>query len=80
MNCLGCGLHTSKRDLCSDCISEGCVIDSDGTIIWFNKKREFHREDGPAVEYISGTKKWWLNGGIRYTKAEFDKKMGVGTK
>jgi len=21
-----------------------------------------HREDGPAVEWINGTKQWWLNG------------------
>jgi hypothetical protein len=22
----------------------------------------FHREDGPAVEWLNGSKEWWLNG------------------
>jgi hypothetical protein len=26
---------------------------------WLNGK--FHREDGPAIEYPSGTKEWYLN-------------------
>ncbi len=26
--------------------------------------KEFHREDGPAVEYFSGSKEWYLNGVI----------------
>ena len=29
---------------------------------WFNSKGQRHREDGPAVEYINGTKLWYLNG------------------
>ena len=23
---------------------------------------ELHREDGPAIEWSDGTKKWWING------------------
>jgi hypothetical protein len=31
-----------------------------GTFWYYNGN--FHREDGPAVEYADGTKEWWLNG------------------
>ncbi len=34
---------------------------------------EIHREDGPAIEYADGSKRWWLNG-INYTEEEFIKK------
>ena len=37
-------------------------IDEDGTICYFNEKNEYHREDGPAVEYTSGNKFWCKNG------------------
>ena len=30
--------------------------------IWVNKKGDLHRIDGPAVERISGSKEWWLDG------------------
>jgi hypothetical protein len=22
----------------------------------------YHREDGPAIEYLNGSKEWWVNG------------------
>ena len=28
---------------------------------WY-QNGEFHREDGPAIEYASGRKKWYQNG------------------
>jgi hypothetical protein len=28
---------------------------------WFNKQGQFHRRDGPAVEYKSGTKGYYVN-------------------
>ena len=34
---------------------------SDRTV-WYNSKDLLHREDGPAIEYQVGTKKWYLNG------------------
>lgn len=34
---------------------------SGGTRIW-KAKGNLHREDGPAVEYASGSKEWWLDG------------------
>ena len=36
---------------------------------WFYNG-ELHREDGPAIEYKNGTKKWFLDG-VQYTEAEF---------
>ena len=37
-----------------------CKINSYGTKRWFLNGK-YHREDGPAVEYPSGYKVWWLN-------------------
>jgi len=38
------------------------VIDEDGDKYWYNDHDEYHREDGPAVEYADGTKEWRING------------------
>jgi hypothetical protein len=37
------------------------IIDRRGNKRWYNEKGEFHREDGPAVEDISGWKEWRIN-------------------
>ena len=37
-------------------------VDGDGTVRWFNADNEYHRVDGPAIEYPDGSKKWYLNG------------------
>ena len=31
-------------------------------IVWCNAAGEYHREDGPAIEYADGCKSWWING------------------
>ena len=36
-------------------------IDGLGTHRWYNDG-ELHRENGPAIEYFSGSKSWWVNG------------------
>ena len=36
-------------------------IDDYGNIRYYNEQGQFHREDGPAVEYAYGTKAWYLN-------------------
>ena len=36
-------------------------VDDRGTKFWF-LNGEYHREDGPAIEYRDGTKYWFLNG------------------
>ena len=38
------------------------TVDSEGTIKWYNKDNQLHREDGPAVEYANGDKFWFING------------------
>jgi hypothetical protein len=44
-----------------------------GTKYWLlNGKR--HRENGPAVEYPTGSERWYLNG-IEYTETKFKAKM-----
>ena len=35
--------------------------DEDGQMTWYLNGK-LHREDGPAIEFASGTKEWWLNG------------------
>ena len=38
------------------------TIDQNGTKEWKLPSGDFHKEDGPTLEYISGTKLWWING------------------
>ena len=35
--------------------------DSYGTIWYYNDLNQYHREDGPAVEYADGNKRWYRN-------------------
>lgn len=36
--------------------------DDYGTTRWFNEAGQYHREDGPAIEWANGDKIWYLNG------------------
>ena len=38
------------------------IIDLIGTKKWFNNAGEWHREDGPAIEWENGDKSWIVNG------------------
>ena len=38
------------------------AIDGDGNTRWYNKQRQLHRRNGPAVVFPSGYKEWWING------------------
>jgi hypothetical protein len=38
------------------------TINGLGDKIWKLPNGDFHREDGPAIEYNNGSKQWWLNG------------------
>jgi len=38
-----------------------------------------HREDGPAIEYISGAIEWYLNG-IKYNEKEYWKFINLKNK
>ena len=37
-------------------------IDQYGTKRWFNDKNQLHNENGPAIEWISGSIAWWVDG------------------
>ena len=37
-------------------------IDEVGNRFWYNERDEFHRIDGPAIEWNDGTKEWWIKG------------------
>ena len=41
-------------------------VDQYGTRRYYNNKGEMHREDSPAVEWVS-YKEWWLKG-VQYTE------------
>ena len=41
---------------------------------WFLLEGELHREDGPAIEYASGNKSWYLSG-EKLTEEEFNERM-----
>lgn len=45
----------------------------DGSKFWY-LNGNFHREDGPAIEYANVSKFWYLNGN-RLTEQEFSEKM-----
>jgi hypothetical protein len=38
------------------------TIDEDKNILWYNDKDQLHRLDGPAIEWSSGHKSWWVEG------------------
>jgi hypothetical protein len=38
------------------------TVDNDKTIHWYNDKDEYHRLDGPAIEYAEGSKAWYVDG------------------
>ena len=38
------------------------TVNNHGIKYWYNEQDQLHNEDGPAVEYKSGTKHWYLNG------------------
>ena len=37
-------------------------IDEYRTIRYCNEQGQYHREDGPAIEWANGDKSWFLNG------------------
>jgi hypothetical protein len=41
-----------------------------GDKVWKLPNGNLHREDGPAIEFLSGFKIWWING-IQYTEQDY---------
>lgn len=51
---------------------------SQASKMWFNKKGQLHREDGPAVEWAVGnqhTKNQWHINGVEFSKEAFDRQI-----
>ena len=48
------------------------TVDDFGTTRWYKeaKCKVLHRENGPAIEYADGTKRWYINGKV-LTEDEF---------
>jgi hypothetical protein len=38
------------------------TVDTLGNICYRNESGQYHREDGPAIEYADGSKAWYING------------------
>lgn len=38
------------------------TIDEDGNKRYFDCDGEYHRDEGPAIEYANGSKSWFING------------------
>jgi len=38
------------------------TLDTYGNKYWKNSVGDYHREDGPAIEWIIGSKAWYING------------------
>ena len=38
------------------------IVNEWGCIYFKNEKGDYHKEDGPAVEYPNGYKAWFING------------------
>ena len=51
------------------------TIDQNGTKEWKLPSGDFHKEDGPTLEYISGTKLWWINGIPIYSEQEYKSEL-----
>jgi len=61
---------------------EQCIyIDKDGDKFYYKNKAMtiLHREDGPAVEYASGYKFWYLNDEA-FTEEQFNQRMNPVTE
>jgi hypothetical protein len=39
-------------------------VDKDGNKEWYNENGQFHRDDGPAIEWADGSKTWYQNGKV----------------
>jgi hypothetical protein len=43
-------------------LTQGDILIITDKKVWVNSEWELHREDGPAIEYVDGSKEWWVNG------------------
>ena len=55
-----------------------CYLSPGGTKRWY-VNGEYHREDGPAVEWSDGDKEWFLNGKEAHPETIVDYHLMRGT-
>lgn len=55
------------------------TVEPDGTKLWYNKDRQLHRIDGPAVIWPDGYVTWWLNGNL-YSFTEWADQLKLDPK
>jgi hypothetical protein len=48
--------------------------DINGFKAWYNAKGKLHRLDGPAIEYVNGSKSWWVNGEQMMSEGQFNRR------
>ena len=46
------------------------TVYDNGDKVWKLPSGDLHREDGLAIEFLSGFKIWWING-IQYTEQDY---------
>ena len=51
----------SEQDV-FDALKYRVEVTKDGTRFYYNNAGELHRDDGPAVEWVDGSKGWFQNG------------------
>ena len=58
---------TDSSDALAELLTLTLTVDEFGTRIYLNSNGQKHRQHGPAVEYLTGTKYWYLNGTFHRT-------------
>jgi len=53
-------------------LKENIKIDKYGTKFYYNKDKQLHREDGPAIEYADEYKAWYQNGEFKYLELNYN--------
>ena len=56
----------SEQDV-FDALKYRIEVDKWGTRHYCNSANQFHRINGPAIEWVSGHKEWWQNGQLHRT-------------
>ena len=61
-SCLRKNSMMDSSDALAELLTLTVTVDQWGTRRYRNSQDELHRQHGPAVEYLTGTKYWFLNG------------------
>ena len=59
-------------------IYKHCYEQTNGQIEYGDENNSLHRDDGPAMEYGNGAKRWFIHGQEYETKEAFDAELKEG--